>query len=67
MDVDVKGGGVMLLISNINIALQSYSKHQIDYIISDHNSIPWCLTRIYGAPRVEHQHYVWNLLQNLSK
>ncbi|KAL0454948.1 UNVERIFIED_CONTAM: hypothetical protein Slati_0834000 [Sesamum latifolium] len=64
-----KGGGLMLLWrKDIEVCLQSFSKHHIDATVSlNGDSQNWRFTGFYGHPDTASRKGTWDLLRKLSR
>jgi nitrate reductase assembly molybdenum cofactor insertion protein NarJ len=68
--VDSKGkhGGLALFwYENIQVDLLAIDERYIDVFVRENSSSdPWRATFIYGEPRVEDRHRMWEILQRLK-
>lgn len=68
--VDSKGrrGGVALFWDeSIQVHLKSSNDRYIDVsVVDEPNATPWRATFVYGEPRVEDRHRMWEILQRLK-
>ena len=68
--VDSKGrrGGVALFWDeSIQVHLKSSNDRYIDVsVVDEPNAAPWRATFVYGEPRVEDRHRMWEILQRLK-
>lgn len=63
-----KGGGLALFWDeNINVEILSYSQRHIDTIIRGLDDLPsWRCTFVYGEPRVQDRHLMWELIRSIK-
>jgi hypothetical protein len=62
-----KGGGLVLMWSkSVSVELINFSPHHIDVKISEPNEIKWRSTFVYGEPRVQDRHLMWDLLRRIK-
>jgi hypothetical protein len=63
-----KGGGLVIYWNDsTNLSIMSYGLHYIDTLIwdKDHHA-NWCCTFVYGEPRTQDRHLMWELLRRLK-
>jgi hypothetical protein len=62
-----KGGGLVLMWSkSVSVELINFSVHHIDVKISEPNRIKWRATFVYGEPRVQDRHLMWEMLRRIK-
>ena len=63
------GGGIALFWDeNLNVQLLTINNRLIDVIVQESTSLPaWRITFVYGEPRVENRHIMWELMQRIKK
>jgi hypothetical protein len=68
VDGQGKGGGLVLFWDDaIKLNALSYGMHYIDTLIcdGDHHA-SWCATFVYGEPRTQDRHVMWELLKRIK-
>jgi hypothetical protein len=62
-----RGGLALFWDENVQVVLLSIDDRYIDVSIREGpNFVPWRATFIYGEPRVEDRHRIWEILQRLK-
>lgn len=68
VDGEGKGGGLALYWDeSVEIEILSYSQHHIDTLIRGFDDLPsWRGTFVYGEPKTQDRHLMWDLLQRIK-
>jgi hypothetical protein len=62
----LSGGLALFWDESINVSLLSKGERYIDVVISEApDATPWCVTFVYGKPRVEKRKDMWDLMCTL--
>lgn len=61
-----KGGGLALFWDeSLKVELKSYNMRHIDVIITEPEGARWTATFVYGEPKAQNRHEMWNLLRRI--
>jgi hypothetical protein len=67
VSVKGKGGGLALYWDDsVTVNLINYGPHHIDVTISEPDEIKWRCTFVYGEPRTQDRHLMWELLRRIK-
>jgi hypothetical protein len=62
-----RGGLALFWDENVQVNLLTIGNHYIDVSIGEEpNATPWRVTFVYGEPRVEDRHCIWEIMQRLK-
>ena len=65
--VGLSGGIALFWEENLNVKLLTINDKLIDVSVQESPSSPvWCISFVYGEPRVENRHLTWELLQRIK-
>jgi hypothetical protein len=63
----LSGGLALFWHDQINVEVQHVNERYIDaYVSESPNSPQWRLTCVYGEPRVENRHRMWEIMRELK-
>ena len=65
--VGLSGGLSLMWVEEIELSIQSYSRHHIDSLVQGtYGGEKWKFTGFYGNPDVQERHHSWQLLRRLK-